>query len=151
MVLSLIQSADALAVNGKALEAGETLGASNIKFEALVDPIKAGLKVCEDVLAELKRAAAVIQGFKKEDIVAQGKDGSVDASQDASTELAKKMTELGTELMTLESAMQQVITKGMDAGAVLLETITKEVLAQTEVMLKAPADRAGKASVENAK
>ena len=50
--------------------------------------------------------------------------------------------------MTLESAMQQVITKGMDAGAVLLETITREVLAQTELMLKAPADRVKKASVE---
>ena len=148
--LTAIKGVIGAAVNGNALEAGETLGASNIKFEALVDPIKAGLKVCEDVLAELKRAASIIQGFKKEDLVAIDKKGEV-GSQDTSAELAKKMTELGTELMTLESAMQQVITKGMDAGAVLLETITREVLAQTELMLKAPADRVKKASVENVK
>lgn len=126
-------------------------GRSDNAGSVFSDPIKFGLKICEDILSELKRAATVINSFKKEDLVEIDAAGEVKDGQDASGKLAEKMTEFGKELMSLESGMQAVITKGMDAGATILEVTAKEVLAQTEIMLKAPTLREKKASVENTK
>lgn len=122
-------------------------------LNAIVDPIKENLKVCEDVLTELRTAAETIKGFSASDVTV-GKsnaagDFEADKDQKPTTEYAGTMTAFGDKLIVLESAMQSVITKGMDAGSVILETASKEILSQVELLLKATGEKRKAASVDN--
>lgn len=130
----------------------EKLSSTNL-LNSLVDPIKENLKLCEDVLAELRTAAETIKSFSASDIKVgtTDKDGEFkeDKDQKPTTEHAGEMTALGDKLIVLESAMQQVITKGMDAGAVILETASKEILSQVELLIKATGEKRKTATVDN--
>jgi hypothetical protein len=81
-----------------------------------------------------------------------GKDAKTEfkkgEDQSSSVGYAEKMTELGNELTKLSSNMQAVVTKGMDAAAVLIETIYKEMVAQTELIIKASTGSREKAKAE---
>ena len=130
----------------------EKLSSTNL-LNALVDPVKENLKLCEDVLAELRTAAETIKSFSASDIKVGTTDKAgefkEDKDQKPTTEHAGEMTAFGDKLIVLESAMQQVITKGMDAGAVILETASKEILSQVELLIKATGEKRKTATVDN--
>ena len=130
---------------------------SDEAMQRLIDPIKAATKHCEDILSQLKQAATIIQGVSKGDIEGTQDRTTTTAGVNSTTQVRSddqgtangyvdKLNEFGKELTTTSTNMQQVVLKGMDAASVLFETCTKEILAQTEVLMKAPADRVQKAT-----
>ena len=133
----------------------------------LVDPVKGALQYCTDILDQLNKAGETIKSISKsgKDRVAveqstsqrvQKADGTYDNvtipgkvsdDQKPAVDYAEKMTEFGNELTKLSSNMQAVVTKGMDAAAVLIETIYKEMVGQTELIIKAATGSREKAKV----
>lgn len=130
----------------------------------LVDPVKGALQYCTDILDQLNKAGETIKSISKsgKDFTSNAEDstvvgdnnadvvvpGKLNEDQKPAVEYAEKMTEFGNELTKLSSNMQAVVTKGMDAAAVLIETIYKEMVGQTELIIKAATGSREKAKVE---
>ena len=134
---------------------GGSKSQAGIDAMALVDPIKASLTIVTDILSQLDKAGQNISTIEAGDVKTGTKDATTgvekfDDDQSSATEYAKKMTEFGNEISKLSSNMQVVVTKGMDAGAVIFETGLKEILAQSELALKAGTGSRTKAKVNAA-
>lgn len=157
-------------INMKALDAYDVLESTHTSVKSntktndgvdaaltLVDPVKAALQYCTDILDQLNKAGETIKSMSGSDL-AVGKDVKKengiesefkkDDDQKPSVDLAEKMTELGNELTKLSSNMQAVVTKGMDAAAVLIESIYKEMVGQTELIINASTGSREKAKAQ---
>ena len=93
------------------------------------DGFEEARKQAQDILDQLKSAASKIGQFKATDVDTNN-DKNLGAKKDnesGANDLADVSGKLSSNLMEVQTSMQEAMTKGMDAGLVLIKTVLSEL------------------------
>ena len=86
-------------------------------------------KQAQEILDQLKSAATKIGQFKANDVDTDNKNdlGAQKENEKAAGDVADVSGKLSTNLMEIQSSMQEALTKGMDSGLVIIKTVITEL------------------------
>lgn len=127
---------------------GGFAGDDKNKAATMQDRFEEGRKRAQDVLDKLKESANKMDNFSRTAIgnvqnSLKDKDGNVtdDPNSDKTIEkAAESIGKLSTALTVVQVAMQEALTKGMDAGLTLLKAMLKELEYRAKAIDKLPTE-----------
>ncbi len=127
---------------------GGFAGDNKNKAETMQDRFEEGRKRAQDVLDKLKESANKMDNFSRTAVgnvqnSLKGDDDNVRDDPDSNKTIEKAAESIGklsTALTVIQVAMQEALTKGMDAGLTLLKAMLKELEYRAKAIDKLPTE-----------